>query len=106
MTLSIDRRPIRHANRSIPETVAVDTAKFGKMCHIGTMEKTKAIEILSAHFGAEYLGTYTVPACSGNLIQDIMNEGNEGKVLHQWATAPLKTTVAEDSLVGLARHYA
>ena len=69
------------------------------------MNKTQAIEVLSARYGAEYKGTYTVPACSGNLIEDIMNEGSEGKTYHRWATLPMPTMVSEESLIGLAKHY-
>ena len=68
------------------------------------MNTSEAIQVLAAHYGAEYLGTHTVPACSGNLIEDIMWEGEEGKVFHQFATEP-KTLVGEDSLIGLAKHY-
>lgn len=70
------------------------------------MEKTTAIAVLSAHYDAAYLGTYVVPACSGNLIEDIMNEGDVGKTYHQWATLPNKTLVEEKSLIPLAKHYA
>ena len=69
------------------------------------MNKTQAIEVLSSRYGAEYKGTYTVPACSGDLIQDIMNEGSEGKTYHKWATLPMMTMVSEEHLIGLAKNY-
>ena len=70
------------------------------------MNKTTAISILTAHYDAAYQGTYVVPACSGNLIEDIMNEGDEGKTFHQWGTSPNKIVVEESSLIPLAKHYA
>ncbi len=68
------------------------------------MNKTKAIDILSAHYGATYQGSHVIQV-TGNLIEDIMNEGDEGKTFHKWNTAPLPTTVEDSNLVGLAEIY-
>ena len=68
------------------------------------MTNTQAIEILSTHFDSEFLGSYVVKH-TGNLIEDIMNEGDEGKTFYKWATSPLKTVVSEDNLKGLAKCY-
>jgi hypothetical protein len=64
------------------------------------MNKTTAIEILSAHFGAPYEGAF-VASLSGNLIEDIMMEGNIGETFHRFG----KTIVNETSLIGLAKFY-
>ena len=68
------------------------------------MNKTKAIDILYAHYGATYQGSH-VCQVTGNLIEDIMNEGSEGKTFHKWNTLPLPTTVEDGSLIGLAEIY-
>jgi hypothetical protein len=68
------------------------------------MTNIQAISILTSHFDCEYLGSYKV-VHTGNLIEDIMNEGDEGKTFHQWATLPLKTVVSEDNLAGLASYH-
>jgi len=68
------------------------------------MTNTQAISILTSHFDSEYLGSYEV-VHTGNLVEDIMNEGDEGKTFHQWATLPLKTVVSADNLAGLAAYY-
>tara|TARA_Y100001937_G_scaffold120891_1_gene178787 strand:+ start:1867 stop:2166 length:300 start_codon:yes stop_codon:yes gene_type:complete len=75
------------------------------LCHIRTMNKTQAIEILSTAFGGSYTGTEVVPACSGNLIQDIMNEGSEGKTYHRWECQPLPRCVEDSQLIAVAQHY-
>jgi hypothetical protein len=65
------------------------------------MTNTDAIRILSLEHGA-YGGTYVVPACSGNLIEDIMNEGDVGKTFHRFGG----TVIVEDSsLIPLAKFY-
>ena len=64
------------------------------------MTKAQAIETLSAQFNAPYGGTF-ISALSGNLIQDIMMEGDEGKTLHRFG----KTIVKDSNLIGLARYY-
>ena len=64
------------------------------------MTKTDAIQAMSLKYGA-YLGTYVVPACSGNLIEDIMNEGDVGKTFHRFASTPT-TVVEERHLIPLA----
>jgi hypothetical protein len=69
------------------------------------MNKTQALSILSEHYSAEYVGTYVVPACSGNLIEDIMNEDSVGKTYHKWNTTPLPTVVDDNSVIALAKHY-
>ena len=69
------------------------------------MDKTQAIEILSTAFGGSYTGTEVVPACSGNLIQDIMNEGSEGKTFHRWECQPLPRCVEDSQLIAVAQHY-
>ena len=68
------------------------------------MNKTKAIDILSAHYGATYQGSNVIQV-TGDLITDIMNEGDEGKTFHKWNTLPLPTTVEDGSLIGLAEIY-
>jgi hypothetical protein len=68
------------------------------------MNKTQAISILSAQFGATYQGS-NVCQITGNLVEDIMNEGDEGKSFHKWNTLPLPTTVEESNLIGLAQYY-
>ena len=68
------------------------------------MNKTQAISILSAQFGATYQGS-NVCQITGNLVEDIMNEGDEGKSFHKWNTLPLPTTVEESNLIGLASYY-
>jgi hypothetical protein len=68
------------------------------------MNKTQAISILSAQFGATYQGS-NVCQITGNLVEDIMNEGDEGKSFHKWNTAPLPTTVEDSNLIGLAEYY-
>ena len=69
------------------------------------MNKTQAIQILSTAFGGSYTGTEVVPACSGNLIQDIMNEGSEGKTFHRWECSPLPRCVEDSQLIAVAKHY-
>ena len=69
------------------------------------MNKTQAIQILSTAFGGSYTGTEVVPACSGNLIQDIMNEGSEGKTYHRWECQPLPRCVEDSQLIAVAQHY-
>ena len=73
-------------------------------CHTISMNKTQAIDILSTHYGASYQGSRVI-AITGNLIEDIMNEGDEGKTFHKWNTLPLPTTVEDGSLIGLAEIY-
>ena len=64
------------------------------------MTKAQAIDILSAQFNAPYGGTFiSIP--SGDLIQDIMMEGDEGKTFHRFG----KTIVKDSNLIGLARYY-
>ena len=75
------------------------------LCHHTCMNKTQAIEILSTAFGGSYTGTEVVPACSGNLIQDIMNEGSEGKTYHRWECSPLPRCVEDSQLIAVAQHY-
>ena len=75
------------------------------LCHAYSMNKTQAIEILSTAFGGSYTGTQVVPACSGNLIQDIMNEGSEGKTYHRWECSPLPRCVEDSQLIAVAQHY-
>ena len=70
------------------------------------MNKTQAIEILTAAFGGPYVGPEVIPACSGDLIQDIMNEGSEGKTFHKWQCQPLPRCVEDSQLIALAKHYA
>lgn len=74
------------------------------MCHHTGMNKTNAIDILSAHFGATYVGSHVIQI-TGNLIEDIMNEGDVGKTFHKWNTAPLPTNVEDSNLIGLAEVY-
>ena len=69
------------------------------------MNKTNAIKILSDHYQAPYVVSYVVTV-TGNLIEDIMNEGNEGKTFHKFATTPLPSVVEESNLIPLANHYA
>jgi|LakMenEpi03Aug12_release.lakeMendotaPanAssembly.Ray.scaffolds.fasta_scaffold521561_2 hypothetical protein len=64
------------------------------------MTKAQAIETLSAQFNAPYGGTF-ISALSGDLIQDIMMEGDMGKTFHRFG----KTIVEDSSLIGLARYY-
>ena len=64
------------------------------------MTKAQAIETLSAHYDAPYDGTF-LSALSGDLIQDIMWEGDLGKVFHCFG----KTIVEDSNLIGLARYY-
>jgi len=64
------------------------------------MTKANAIQILSDRFGT-YSGSF-VATPSGNLIEDIMMEGDEGKTFHRFAS----TIVEEKHLIGLAKHYA
>jgi hypothetical protein len=64
------------------------------------MTKAQAIGILSAQYDAPYGGTF-ISALSGNLIQDIMMEGAEGKTFHRFG----KTIVEDSNLIGLARYY-
>ncbi len=68
------------------------------------MNTTQAISILSEHYQAPYVGSYVV-TITGNLIEDIMNEGDEGKTFHKWATTPLSSVVEESNLISLANHY-
>ena len=75
------------------------------LCHHTCMNKTQAIQILSTAFGGSYTGTEVVPACSGNLIQDIMNEGSEGKTFHRWECQPLPRCVEDSQLIAVAQHY-
>ena len=70
------------------------------------MNKTSAIQILATAFGGDYVGPETVPACSGDLIQDIMNEDCVGKVFHKFACSPLPKVVEDSQLIALAKHYA
>ena len=65
------------------------------------MNKTTAIEVLSTHFGAPYEGTF-VASLTGNLIEDIMMEGDIGKTFHRFG----KTIVDDNDLIGLANCYA
>ena len=51
------------------------------------------------------MGSYVVTV-TGNLIEDIMNEGDEGKTFHKFATSPLPSVVEESNLIPLANHYA
>ena len=74
-------------------------------CHHTCMNKTQAIQILSTAFGGSYTGTEVVPACSGDLIQDIMNEGSEGKTYHRWECQPLPRCVEDSQLIAVAKHY-
>jgi hypothetical protein len=64
------------------------------------MTKAQAIDILSAQYDAPYGGTF-ISALSGDLIQDIMMEGNEGKTFHRFG----RTIVEDSNLIGLARYY-
>ncbi len=68
------------------------------------MNTTQAITILSDHYQAPYVGSYVVTV-TGNLIEDIMNEGDEGKTFHKFATSPLPSVVEESNLIPLANHY-
>ena len=68
------------------------------------MNKTQALSILSEHYNAEYLGTYVIPACSGSLIEDIMNEDIIGETFHRWNTTP-KMMVNDNDVIALAKHY-
>ena len=68
------------------------------------MNKTQSISILKARFGADYLGAYKI-AHTGNLIEDIMNEGDEGKIFHRFATLPMPTIVSDENLQTLAAGY-
>ena len=68
------------------------------------MNTTKAIQILSDHYQAPYVGS-SVDTITGNLVEDIMNEGDEGKTFHKWATTPLSSVVEESNLISLAKHY-
>ena len=52
-----------------------------------------------------YKRQQVVPACSGNLIQDIMNEGSEGKTYHRWECSPLPRCVEDSQLIAVAKHY-
>jgi len=70
------------------------------------MEKNKAIEILTAHYGGSYVGTFVVPAVSPTLVESIMWEGDEGKTFHKWECDPNPIMVEESNLIGLAKHYA
>jgi len=65
------------------------------------MTKAQAISILSAQYDAPYGGTF-ISALSGDLIQDIMMEGDEGKTFHRFG----KTVVEDSNLIPLAKHYA
>ena len=64
------------------------------------MTTAQAIETLSAQFNAPYGGTF-ISALSGDLIQDIMMEGDMGKTFHRFG----KTIVEDSNLIGLARYY-
>lgn len=64
------------------------------------MTKAQAIDILSAQYDAPYGGTF-ISALSGDLIQDIMMEGDEGKTFHRFG----RTIVEDSNLIGLARYY-
>ena len=68
------------------------------------MNTTQAITILSDHYQAPYVGSYVV-TITGNLVEDIINEGDEGKTFHKWATTPLSSVVEESNLISLAKHY-
>ena len=70
------------------------------------MNKTQAIETLTAHYGGSYLGTFVVPAVSPTLVESIQWEGDEGKIFHQWDCSPAPKSMVEDSqLIALAKHY-
>jgi len=69
------------------------------------MNKTQAIETLTAHYGGSYLGTFVVPAVSPTLVESIQWEGDEGKTFHQWGASPNKIMVEDSQLIALAKHY-
>ena len=64
------------------------------------MTQAQAIETLSAQYDAPYGGTFTA-ALSGNLIQDIMWEGDLGKVYHRFG----KNIVSDANLIALAQFH-
>jgi hypothetical protein len=64
------------------------------------MTKAQAIDILSTQYDAPYGGTF-ISALSGDLIRDIMMEGDMGKTFHRFG----KTIVEDSNLIGLARYY-
>jgi len=64
------------------------------------MNKTQAIDILSAQYGAAYEGTW-VARPSGDLIQDIYFENEMGQTYHIFG----KNMVEDSQLIALAKHY-
>jgi len=64
------------------------------------MDKTTALKVLSKHYNAPYEGTFT-SATSGDLIHDIMWEGEMGNTYHRWG----KFIVEDSNVIPLAQHY-
>ena len=62
------------------------------------MTQAQAIETLSAQYDAPYGGTF-LSALSGNLIENIMWEGDLGKVYHRFG----KNIVSDANLIALAQ---
>ncbi len=64
------------------------------------MNKTQAIEVLTAHYAHPYDGAQVI-RISGNLTEDIMNEDIMGQTMHLWG----RNAVMDDQLIALAKRY-